>query len=302
MSPEFDIEDDQLIVEYPRQLPLGNATLRFHFEGRISEVPNALYRVNDGQQKYLFTQFEPIAARKVFPCFDEPKFKTPFEVSISVPNGVDAVANAPLRVVDTAGTRKVFRFKPTRPLPTYLVAFGVGPFDFVDGGKIGAKGTPFRIVVPKGKSARSAFALAETPKILNFFEDYLDAQYPYQKLDLLAVPNFQSGPWKMQVCYFSRSVAFGGTSSNKSRSTPRSSHIISHELAHMWFGNSVSPTFWHELWLNEGLATWLADFVAIESKWSSAERRSVAVAKQRVHASRCQGRRAVRQPIQTQGV
>ena len=180
LSPEFDIQDDKLIVEYPRQLPLGNATLRFHFEGKISEVPNALYRVNDGQHKYLFTQFEPIAARKVFPCFDEPKYKTPFEVSISVPNGVDAVANAPLRVVDTAGTRKVFRFKPTRPLPTYLVAFGVGPFDFVDGGKIGAEGTPFRIVVPKGKSARSAFARGN-PKDFEFLRGLSRCPIPVSK-------------------------------------------------------------------------------------------------------------------------
>src|SRR5207253_538615 len=121
------------------------------------------------------------------PCFDEPSFKVPFSITIRTPGDL-AVANTLPASVGADGADKVFKFVETKPLPTYLVAFAVGPFEIVDAGKAGKNQTPIRIITPKGHTADAAYAAKTTPEIVTRLEDYFGIPYPYDKLDQIAEP------------------------------------------------------------------------------------------------------------------
>src|SRR6185295_16171771 len=141
-------------------------------------------------------QFEPANARRVFPSFDEPGFKTPFEVTITAPKEDAVVSNAPLAAQAPApGNMVRSTFAPTPPLPTYLLAFNVGPFDIVDGGDIApnqVRKWPLHLrgIATRGKGGHMAMALALERKVVAALEAYFAIPFPFQKLDLVAVPDF----------------------------------------------------------------------------------------------------------------
>ncbi|HEY0093653.1 MAG TPA: M1 family peptidase, partial [Archangium sp.] len=126
----------------------GAAHLRIVYEGQLSErETSGAFRTQDEGAWYAYTQFEPLGARRVFPCFDEPGFKVPWQLTFHVPAGHTVVTNTPaLGEPEGSGATRTFRFARTQPLPSYLLAFGVGPFDFLDAGPSGQKGVPTRIV------------------------------------------------------------------------------------------------------------------------------------------------------------
>src|SRR5690606_13160050 len=132
------------------------------------------------------------SARKVFPCFDEPSFKTPFDVSLGVREGHGAIANAPdVEREALSGGLVPVRFATTDTLPTYLIAFAVGPLDVVEappiaGSDVRDRPIPLRGVAPRGQGARLAYALEHTPRMVESLERYFGRPYPYAKLDLIA--------------------------------------------------------------------------------------------------------------------
>lgn len=285
-------------------LKAGVGRLIIDFKGALSTTPDGLYAVKDGEAHYIFSQFEPIAARTAFPCFDEPRFKAPFKISVQVPDGEMVVSNAPEsgRRSTTAG-KTTFDFKPTKPIPSYLVAFGVGPLEIVDTGLMIEEGIPFRIIVPKGKTKGTEFALRETPAIYRAIRDYLDASYPYQKLDFMAVPNFRAGAMENPGLVTYREPLLLVDETKVTGGRLRSIRgVIAHELAHMWFGNSVTLSWWNDIWLNEAFATWMADHVEVSMQDQARARRSIARSKQRVmRADAKKNVRAVRQEIKSDG-
>ncbi|MGB0647472.1 MAG: M1 family metallopeptidase, partial [Bradymonadia bacterium] len=278
------LDDSFVRLSSQSVLPLGRGVIDLTFSGQLSQTPDGLYTVQDGGQFYIFSQFEPIAARTAFPCFDEPRFKTPFKIAVEIPDEQLAVSNAPeeKRVkIESGGTR--FVFKPTRPIPTYLVAFGIGPLDVVET-DVKLDGTvPFRIVVPKGKGDKTAFAIRETPSIYESLKQYLGASYPYQKLDFLAVPNFKAGAMENPGLVTYREPLLLVDETKVTPGRLRSIRgVIAHELAHMWFGNSVTLAWWNDIWLNEAFATWMADHVEIALNDQARALRSIARSKHRV--------------------
>ena len=107
--------------------------------------------MKEGDQWYVYSQFEPTDARRAFPCFDEPRFKVPWQLTLHVPKDDVALANSPeLSETDEPDGMKAVKFKESKPLPSYLVALAVGTFDIVDAGKVGK--TPLRIITPRGKA------------------------------------------------------------------------------------------------------------------------------------------------------
>src|SRR5579883_1741916 len=143
-------------------MPAGSGTLHVVYSGKIQSSSSAgIFQLRDGQNPdwYAYTQFEPTDARRAFPCFDEPHFKTPWQLTLHVKKDQLAAANSPIvSETDEAGGMKRVQFAATRPLPSYLVAFAVGPFDAVDLGKGGRRGIPLRILQPKGHLEESAYA------------------------------------------------------------------------------------------------------------------------------------------------
>ncbi|MEO0321802.1 MAG: M1 family peptidase, partial [Myxococcota bacterium] len=150
----------------------GEAELRIRYSAPLGRSLDGLYRVQHGGDDYVFTQMEPLAARKAFPCFDEPRFKAPFALTLRVPGDQTAAGNAPVVEERVDGDRKVVRFAPTPPMPSYLFALAVGPFDVREGGEIpavaGAARTPvpFRALAPRGRGDELAYTLEHTPAIL----------------------------------------------------------------------------------------------------------------------------------------
>lgn len=253
-------ENNGLGLAFAEPIAPGDYTLKFSYEAPLDEVPTGLYRVQDGEDWYAFTQFEPLEARQAFPSFDEPKFKTPFTVKMRVPTGQLAIANTPETARDTVDNLDVFTFAESKPLPTYLVAFAVGPLDILDGGDI--DGTPFRLIATKGKAKLGQFMLDNTPILLRNLTEYFGQKYPYEKLDVIAVPNFAAGAMENVglVTFRERLLLLDPTSASVQQKRSAMS-VMAHELAHMWFGNLVTLPWWEEIWLNEGFATWMASKV-----------------------------------------
>src|SRR5262249_1560343 len=151
------------------------------YRGNVDDVRSrGLYRVDENGAAYLYTNFEPIDARRVFPCFDEPSFKVPWQLTFHVPKGNLALANAPVVSTKGEGRRLRIEMAPTKPLPSYLVAFVVGPFELVDGGRAGRTHTAVRYIVPRGRAAETRYAREVTPKIVDELEKYFDVDYPYE--------------------------------------------------------------------------------------------------------------------------
>lgn len=298
--------DGVAALRVPQPIGPGEVFLDISYTARFDERLRGLYRVIVGEDAYAFTQFEPLDARQAFPSFDEPAFKTPFDVSLTVPPGHSAIANAAARETTTfSDGRTRTRFETTVPLPTYLVAFAVGPFDIVGAPAMPPRGVrdravPLRGISAKGRGAELAYPLEHTPPLLYAFEDWFGSPLPYDKLDIIAVPDFGSGAMENAgaITFRDSILLFDGPMSTRNRRT--FTYVMAHELAHTWFGNTVTMPWWNDIWLNEAFATWHGNrIVTIVAPEQQAELSML----EGIHrAMRIDGRasaRAIRQPIET---
>jgi alanyl aminopeptidase len=240
-------------------VPAGDATIVVDYTGKQdAALSNGLQKTPDGGDDYVVTHFEPIGARRVFPSFDEPAFKVPWQVELTVPAADMALANTQIESEQALpdGRRRV-KFKQTRPLPSYLIALAVGRFETVDAGK-NRSDVPMRIVVPRGRGGDAKYAAGEVGKILAALEDYMGIPYPYDKLDHIVVPAGGGGAMENPglVTYGARLLLIPDGES----ASARRAHVgvVAHELAHQWFGDLVTTAWWDDLWLNEAFATWAA--------------------------------------------
>jgi alanyl aminopeptidase len=267
LEPDARLGDNGgLALVFAPDLQPGEGTIEMEYTAPLDEVPTGLYRVKDGDEWYAFTQFEPLEARQAFPAFDEPKFKTPFTVTMRVPTGQVAVTNTPEAEHKTEGDMDVFTFEQSKPLPTYLVAFAVGNFDVVEAPADAIEGVPLRLIATKGKGDLGAYMLKRTPSILQYLSEYFGSAYPFQKLDIVAVPNFSAGAMENVglVTFRERLLLLDNeTASIGARRSAMS--VMAHELAHMWFGNMVTLPWWEDLWLNEAFATWMAHKTLVDT-------------------------------------
>jgi alanyl aminopeptidase len=245
---------------FEEELPAAAAKLHVVYTAPISDKDDrGVFSEQDDGHSYVFTQFESIEARRAFPCFDEPSYKVPWQLALDVPAGDVALANTKVESETAAGARKIVRFAETKPLPSYLLAFAVGPFDLVDAGKAGKNGVPVRIAVQKGKGARAEAAAAITPKLIARLEALFDVPFPYDKLDVVSIPQLVSfGAMENPGLITFRARRLLAT---KEERTPRFEllldAIMTHELGHHWFGDLVTTAWWDDIWLNEAFASWI---------------------------------------------
>src|SRR5262245_37483689 len=181
--------DELLAFRAATPLDPGEWTLAIDYSGVYDELnTTGAFKQTVRGAPYVYSQFEALYARRVFPCFDEPDSKVPWQLTLEVPAELVAVSNTPVVHEQAAGPgRKRLEFGPTKPLPTYLIAFAVGPFDVVDAGKT-AHGTPVRIIAMKDRGAEGAWAAKTTPKLIDLLEEFFGSPYPYEKMDMLAIP------------------------------------------------------------------------------------------------------------------
>ncbi|HEV7732009.1 MAG TPA: M1 family aminopeptidase [Candidatus Binatia bacterium] len=250
--------DQTVTLKTARPVPAGEASLALQFHGTLSQHLRGFYAASAGGARYAFTQCETADARRVLPCFDEPAYKARFRVSVTAPRAHTVLSNAPVEREEAldAATR-IVHFAPTPPLSTYLLALAVGPLEASEVRHLGA--TPIRVWHVPGKAHLAAFGLEAGVETLRRLEEYFGLPYPYDKLDLVAVPDFEAGAMENAGAVFFRETLLlldPATSSMAERK--RAAEVIAHELAHMWYGDLVTMAWWDDLWLNEAFATWMA--------------------------------------------
>ncbi|HEX3693773.1 MAG TPA: M1 family metallopeptidase [Polyangia bacterium] len=250
-----DVESETVTLTFAEALPAGSATLRLPFAGKFSPGLRGLYRAGG----LAVTQFEAADARRVFPCFDEPAFKARWSITVDdVPAGLVALSNG-VATSDTAnaeGKRRV-TFATTPPMSSYLVALIVG--ELAASPTVVERGVSVRTLAVPSKRHLTAFAQEAAVAVLPKLEDYFGLPYAFGKLDQIGVPDFEAGAMENAGAITFREVALLlDVATAPLGVQKRVAEVITHELAHQWFGNLVTMVWWDDLWLNEAFATWMA--------------------------------------------
>lgn len=272
---EFLTDDGTIAVDVVETIGPGLITLSFAYTAPLAAGLEGIYKITDDGKVAVFTQFEAIGARRAFPCFDEPGFKSTFEIELVVPRGFHAISNS-LEIAKTKspGGFVTHQFATTKPLPTYLIMLAVGKFDVVEAKPIPANALrstpiPLRGIAMRGKGKQMNMALRYTTPLVLAEEAYFGIAYPFDKLDVIAVPDFGAGGMENAgaITYDENYVLMDNSAGIDDRRDFLSLHA--HEIAHHWLGNLVSPKWWDDLWLNEAFASFMESKFAhmIEPDW-----------------------------------
>jgi alanyl aminopeptidase len=254
--------DDVVGFDFGRRVT-GEVVLAFEYTGHLGRDAEGLFRQRAGGTWFLYAQAQAVFARRIVPCFDEPRWKPRWNVTLVVPKHQVALANgAQLKETALAGGRREVRFAEIAAMPSYLLSVAVGPFELVDLGTVGRGKVPVRAAVAPADAKQLGIVRDKLPPIVGALERYLDQPLPVAKLDLVAVPEFFGAMENVGLVTFDSSILVGDR--RNPTAVRRFMRFAAHELAHQWFGNLVTPAWWDDLWLSEGLTTWLAEKVSDE--------------------------------------
>jgi aminopeptidase N len=264
----FDVPNEMASLKFSQTVPPGKASIRISFTGALSGQLRGLYLSKTARRKYAVTQFEPTDARRAFPSFDEPAMKATFDITLVVDNGDTAISNGAIASDTPSGTGKHdVRFRTTQKMSTYLVAMLAGDFQCVSGG---VDDIPIRVCSVPGMEKLGKFAVSAAEASISFYDRYYGIKYPFGKLDLIAIPDFEAGAMENAGAITFRETALLLDDRSASIEAKRGvAGVIAHEIAHQWFGDLVTMKWWDDIWLNEGFATFMTakPLIAWHPEW-----------------------------------
>ncbi|MFV8781000.1 M1 family aminopeptidase [Microbulbifer sp. SA54] len=264
------LESGVVRVDFAGGVPAGEITLRIKYSAPFDKNLAGLFKVVEQGESYALAKSESIQARRFLPGFDEPGLKATYDINLTIPKGYVAIGNAPeVNRTDAGNGMEKVTFAQTRPMPTYLLSLAVGPFDVVERPAIPAnkyrkEELPLRGFARKGRGKDLKYILDVTPEMLRIFEEQLQRPYPFRKLDIIAAPQWPSGATELSaaITYREQRILVEGEEPAPGLRLALLG-VHAHEIAHMWFGNLVTPPWWDDLWLKEGFATWGTPLVLI---------------------------------------